>query len=659
MEKQQQVFVQSSANSSQWQAGEKLSAPKTQSSQIKKQNHVIKGASGRVSSNMTQVKSTNQQDASEHGEENVGLAVPEQTMSLLQTPEQERTYRKLVVVPDGQSVTKRDRSVSPCVSESTSYTVPTHKQDVTEYKEFNSATLEKYYGNVTPYGTVAKNEQEQPSFDSVDVPNVSEDPGTVRVETPFIKSTSASRSHSRISSPLYTTLLRTNASGTSQVQLLSNNSVDYVDFVPKIVKESFWSREYREFGVCVEEANLWLAENAEYQVTQCESVRHRMDQFHELNTENTASDDRSYVIGLRLWVKRQPDKFRPTILNYQNIIPDYKTKNKDRKWKRGDCPYMEDLPKTLEKLNQEMLAMPLQGRFLNVETVPLNYAIAHRTDGTLNADTTYCNVDAQGLWEFFMIRIYSADSESHNTSPDLGYVDFVPGILSMPPSTPQFESHATLIIKASDWMKRERSKKIINIQSVEFPFKMRHLNASKGYLNTSISCFETTRVSALHTTLRVLRVWYSRENVQDDGRKSVELSLFGEDLKQEIDVATFVPCQLTTRWCCGAQRAIHATMRHTVARMNDWLSRTGAEVICVQTDNVEKWQKSSYNVHTMLPSRTYNKEDHVSTLCRSSLECRLTVIRVFFKPNALTNVVEPPTDKPAEPFCCFVGCAIM
>ena len=81
-------------------------------------------------------------------------------------------------------------------------------------------------------------------------------------------------------------------------------------------------------------------------------------------------------------------------------------------------------------------------------------------------------------------------------------------------------------------------------------------------------------------------------------------------------------------------------------------------MIDIQTDSIEKWRKSNVSLHSVLPERTYNKEDYKSS-CRSALEYRLTVIRVYYRPRSLGHLHNAGPDNPVHSLCCFVGCNVM
>lgn len=86
----------------------------------------------------------------------------------------------------------------------------------------------------------------------------------------------------------------------------------------------------------------------------------------------------------------------------------------------------------------------------------------------------------------------------------------------------------------------------------------------------------------------------------------------------------------------------------------------GAEIIDIETENFEKWSGRPRRVQNDLSEKCYNKEDYASTLTRSALDYRLTAFRVYYRPNALTDIEDPtPPSEPVRPCCCFVGCTIM
>ena len=50
---------------------------------------------------------------------------------------------------------------------------------------------------------------------------------------------------------------------------------------------------------CVDKANAWLNQHGTVRLIRCETVKHRLDHQHFINTESSTSHDRSWLVGLR------------------------------------------------------------------------------------------------------------------------------------------------------------------------------------------------------------------------------------------------------------------------------------------------------------------------------------------------------------------------
>ncbi|XP_023215270.1 uncharacterized protein LOC111618075 [Centruroides sculpturatus] len=55
-------------------------------------------------------------------------------------------------------------------------------------------------------------------------------------------------------------------------------SLTFIDFVPNIIEQGFFSSEYESFGSLIDKANAWLSENPLYEVKTCESVEFKSKQ---------------------------------------------------------------------------------------------------------------------------------------------------------------------------------------------------------------------------------------------------------------------------------------------------------------------------------------------------------------------------------------------
>ena len=68
-----------------------------------------------------------------------------------------------------------------------------------------------------------------------------------------------------------------------------------------------------------------------------------------------------------------------------------------------------------------MIFLPIDC-FLDIETLAINYEVAAKADGSLNVDACYCQLDLQGKWEIFIVRLFylEAAEESQLSHPVLG-----------------------------------------------------------------------------------------------------------------------------------------------------------------------------------------------------------------------------------------------
>lgn len=178
----------------------------------------------------------------------------DEPITLLQTHEQEHVYRRLMVVPDEvasgrQSALSEGRATSPSSIDAKSFTLPSG-DDTTEYRELNQSNLQRFYGDVTPYGTVARGgktpvQQHEVVDGEIDYGTLQSTTSTKQraySETESLGPTSKSS----VTTSVYSTLLRTSRSGPQQVLLCLKN-VSYVDFVPSKIKKSCGRREYKDF----------------------------------------------------------------------------------------------------------------------------------------------------------------------------------------------------------------------------------------------------------------------------------------------------------------------------------------------------------------------------------------------------------------------------
>jgi len=160
---------------------------------------------------------------------------------LMQTPEQEQTCSRHLVVPDTEerkkSVQKHKTPSSSSQPDQVFYTIASYDSTM-EYKELDPKTLSWHYGEVTPYGTVAQ------SYVEVDGRTPSR---TSRTKSPNRSSGAKSPnrssgakspkrdSSSSFSTSIYSSLLRTSDSGIHKVKL-GQRGIYYVDFLPTIKK---------------------------------------------------------------------------------------------------------------------------------------------------------------------------------------------------------------------------------------------------------------------------------------------------------------------------------------------------------------------------------------------------------------------------------------
>jgi len=447
------------------------------------------------------------------------------------------------------------------------------------------------------------------------------------------------------------------------------NSLMYVDFLPlQTRKGGFSIGGYEPFTCCVDKANEWLKDNLDVLVKKCESLRHRLDHDHRINPEATVTDDRSYVIGLRVWYTRKevPDT-KPTKLLHYNIIPDYKNKGK---WKAKDCPKFVNMQKSIDKWNNG--DFKIEGDLINVESIPLNYGVAHRSskqtdqsDGDtsyccndVDADTSYCCLDFQGRWAVVVTRMYFVQHPDvdydERKRVKLEFKDFTPAPISLPPAKCEFQSYEKLLVSLNRWLKHQGGNlNIVGVQSIEVPFRPGNIAYTKGKVDSQVCGHDDVRSPVHWHTVRCLRVWTSPKTTT--ASPSNEMS---------VAMRCFTPHQITTRGCCGARRPIFESLTTLWDRARNWIELSGVKVLSIETDTVEKWLKSDQGADKLV-QRTYNKEDHKKTWTSSSLDFRLTTLRVFYDHNSMqvldgyTLAPSPPPPEPAKPCCCLVGCTLM
>jgi len=446
----------------------------------------------------------------------------------------------------------------------------------------------------------------------------------------------------------------------------SNKNLSYIDFLPArslVNGVGISVSTYDPFYTCVKQCNDWLLENRNVDVIKCESIRHRFDHYHRINPESTSTDDRSYVIGLRVWVSKLATSRDDVItIDYCNILPEYH--NKNRKWKSKDSPRFLPLRDVINNWNRSDGTM--KGEVINVENVLLNYAAIHRNStGEIDADATYVCLDFQGRCNVLITRLFFLQDPSKCSKVgqkiQLSYKDFIPAPLSLPPAATEFQSYEKLLVNLNRWLKQAQLTNIVGLQSIEIPFHSKTLVHKKGKIESDSCSFEAVRSSVHWNTLRCIRVWYC---TYGPIRTRCMLPLAQNTQKREISVMMkcFIPYQLTTSGCCGMRKAIFETSRDLWRRAENWLQISNVDVLFVETDNVEKWTNSNVP-RDKITSRTYNKEDFIAAWAQSSMEYRFTVIRIFYDANSLKNknlhVSNPPPPIPAKPCCCFIGCSII
>nr|XP_039261231.1 uncharacterized protein LOC120337503 [Styela clava] len=601
---------------------------------------------------------------------------------------------------------------------------PTANLEPTDYQthepertELRSDTLRRNYGDVTPYGTLPRqsscedhDDAEQIERDEIGRLSPTKDTATRRHVSP----TMASSTGTMRSSGSQGTTLRRSKGGfytRSEEEAAPMQNLGYIDFMPKKKHQSIQaSKNYHGFSSCVTEANKFLEQNPHIQIKNCESLYQRLDHNHRVNPESTTSHDRSYVIGLRLWyslpevteneVFVAPESIAPSDetqttsvpttsssrssdthsnkernarkLCYMNILPESTNKDKNTTTmpKHRDRPPFTGMKSTLRKLNEAISKNQITGHIINVESIPINYSHAFRDAGDLDPDHGYWCLDYHGRWNFFIIRVFYIEDKQVTGEYDIGFEDFSPSKTKQGDNV-SFSGFSSLSKKASRWLSSEPGISIVGSQAIEIPFNQKQ-EEQKAF-NTSCSFYETSKISAQLHTLKFLRIWFARGERQTVQSSSSETQIAQESphpplprtFRPGIAIRTVLPCQITTAGCCGIRRPIFATTEDTIQRINEWIAITGADVICVQTDNIEKWRGQQCQLGKDFSEKTYNKADYSSAVAANSVEYRLAALRIFIRADSQGRFPEPETKellgapKPVEPCCCFVGCAVM
>jgi len=238
----------------------------------------------------------------------------------------------------------------------------------------------------------------------------------------------------------------------------------------------------------------------------------------------------------------------------------------------------------------------------------------------------------------------------------LEFKDFTPAPISLPPARCEFQSYEKLLISLNRWLKQQKVKNIVGVQSVEVPFRPNNIAYTKGKVDSSVSGHDDVRSPVHWHTVRVIRIWSSTSPL------TTTSTVPSNDMM--VAMRCFTPHQITTSGCCGVRKPIYESLTTLWDRARNWVELSGVKVLSIETDTVEKWLKSDQE-HDKLVQRTYNKEDHKKTWTTSSLDYRLTTIRIFYDHNSMqvldgyTLAPSPPPPKPAEPCCCLVGCTVM
>ena len=173
---------------------------------------------------------------------------------LMQTPEQEQTCSRHLVVADSReqkkTTEKRKTPSSSSKPDQVFYTIASYDSAM-EYKELDPKTLSRHYGEVTPYGTVAQ------SYVEIDGRTPSRASGTKSpnrlsgakspnrssgAKSPKRSKSPKRHSSSSFSTSIYSSLLRTTDSGIQKLKL-GERGIFYIDFLPSKKKERFCKKD--------------------------------------------------------------------------------------------------------------------------------------------------------------------------------------------------------------------------------------------------------------------------------------------------------------------------------------------------------------------------------------------------------------------------------
>jgi len=258
----------------------------------------------------------------------------------------------------------------------------------------------------------------------------------------------------------------------------------------------------------------------------------------------------------------------------------------------------------------------------------------------------------------FVVRVFYVkrnDGEvvtSEEGGLQLTFKDFVPAPTTRSP-TLEFQTYDDVIMSVARWMKTQNSTNYISMETIEYPLNpvAAHETPMKEHLiNTNAHEFRPVVSSSNWSTIRFVRVWYSHNHV------NLQRSIMTSSL-DDVRMKTFIPYQVTTKGCFGFQKPLFATTSATVERIKTWMEATGATVVSIETDNVEKWAAEELN-HHLLGLKAFNKEGYFYNWWRNPLDYRISVFRIYYiapNPDARNydDTIEAPI--PAQPCCCITG----
>ncbi|XP_067141162.1 uncharacterized protein [Centruroides vittatus] len=356
-------------------------------------------------------------------------------------------------------------------------------------------------------------------------------------------------------------------------------SLTFIDFIPDIIEQGFFSSKYESFGL-IERANVWLRGNPLYEVKTCESVEFKSRQVPSLEKMTYVEYGKTfthYMRALRLWlvVRNGLEQRPPQKIGYCNLIP-----NVVDNPMFGSAQY-EKLNQVLDRFNNSILRN-IPGRIISIESQEMK-----QSSSGFDPDRSNWSESGEYATKFlFVIRIFFEHGEPEGEQ--IGIADFVPrtiyegGLLS----NPEYEPFSNVVKMASQWCAAQRCIRYCNAQSLELKVKY------DGAVDTQRMSY--TEHGGRNTYyVRILRVTYT---------KCSELNALPPPL--HLNCKTIVPYQVTV----GALSEEYEGLTMVKERLKRWVELTGARVLSAETAAM-RLRTGGEARHGIETTFTYNRSE--------------------------------------------------